>query len=443
MAVPQTTSSAPQTFQERRQQARRQEDLRLIQRDRALEAARRIAEALSQHIRVEDLVERALETALEVVGAEAGSVLLANPETNELRFAHVKGAKAELLRGTVFSLDHGLAGWVYKKGEGVVVGDVKTDARHWEGVDKLTGYETRDIIVLPLKRWAGEPIGVMEILNKRNGPLDEDDLAILTIISALAADQIEKARLHQEAKLAEVARLLGDISHDVKNLLMPVVCGAGLLNSELGELFASLEKDHPKQVEASRKTCEEVMSMVHDASRRIQDRVRSIADCIKGRSSPPQFLPCRIDNIVEQVVKTLRFLADEKGVALRMEGLDRLPFIQADERRLYNALYNLVNNAIPEVPQGGTITVSGKIEGETVVIEVADTGKGMPPEVRERLFTPRAISTKAGGTGLGTKIVKDAVDAHRGAISVESQLGTGTTFRLRLPLQQPDSASEA
>ncbi len=437
MAAPPPLPSRTQDRQERRRRARRQEDLRLIQQGRALEAARRIAEALSQHVRVDDLVERALETALEVVGAEAGSVLLANPETHELRFAHVKGTKADMLRGTTFPLDHGLAGWVYKKGEGLVVGNAKQDSRHWEGIDKFTGYETRDMVVLPLKRWEGEPIGVMEILNKRDGLLDEDDLDILTIISAIAADQIEKARLHEEAKLAEVARLLGDISHDVKNLLMPVVCGAGLLHAELGELFASLEKDHPKQVAASRKTCEEVLGMVHDASRRIQDRVRGIADCIKGRSSPPQFTACRLDNIVEQVVKTLRFLAEEKGVTLRTEDLDRLPFVQADERRLYNAFYNLVNNAIPEVPHGGSVTIAGKTEGDAVLIDVVDTGKGMPADVRDRLFTPRAISTKAGGTGLGTKIVKDAVDAHGGQITVESRLGAGTTFHLHLPLTQP------
>lgn len=430
-------SSNAQTLQERRRRARRQEDVRLIQRDRALEAARRIAEALSQHIRVDVLVERALETALDVVGAEAGSILLANPEHNELRFAHVKGAKSDMLRGTSFSLDQGLAGWVYQRGEGLVVGNAKLDSRHWEGVDQLTGYATRDMIVLPLKRWAGEPIGVMEVLNKRDGTLDEDDLGILTIMSALAADQIEKARLHEEAKLAEVARVLGDISHDVKNLLMPVVCGAGLLNSELTDLFASLEKDHPKQVASSRQTCQEVLSMVHDASRRIQDRVRGIADCIKGRSSPPQFLPCRIDDVVEQVVKTLRFLADEKGVALWTDNLERLPFIQADERRLYNAFYNLVNNAIPEVPRGGSITIRGETQKDAVQIDVADTGRGMPPEVRDRLFTARAISTKAGGTGLGTKIVKDAVDAHNGQVTVESELGRGTIFHIRLPIQQP------
>jgi len=69
----------------------------------------------------------------------------------------------------------------------------------------------------------------------------------------------------------------------------------------------------------------------------------------------------------------------------------------------------------------------------TIVVSVIDTGRGMPPDVRDRLFTKRAISTKPGGTGLGTKIVKDVVDAHGGTIWVESELGTGTKIHIRLP----------
>jgi signal transduction histidine kinase len=95
-----------------------------------------------------------------------------------------------------------------------------------------------------------------------------------------------------------------------------------------------------------------------------------------------------------------------------------------------------VNNAIPETPRGGRITVSGRADPANghVLVSVADTGRGMPPEVRDRLFTPRAVSTKSGGTGLGTKIVKDVVAAHKGRITVESEVGVGTTFHIRLPL---------
>ena len=104
----------------------------------------------------------------------------------------------------------------------------------------MTGYRTRDLITLPLKRWDGDPIGVLQVMNKREGVLNEEDLAILTIVSAITASSIERARLYQEARLAEVVRLLGDIGHDIKNLLMPVVCGADLMQSDLHELLKML-----------------------------------------------------------------------------------------------------------------------------------------------------------------------------------------------------------
>jgi len=115
--------------------------------------------------------------------------------------------------------------------------------------------------------------------------------------------------------------------------------------------------------------------------------------------------------------------------------LELLPLIVADQRRLYNAFFNLINNAIPEVPAGGSVTVCGQLptsEG-SIVVSVIDTGRGMPSEIRDRLFTKHVMSTKPGGTGLGSKIVKDVVDAHGGTIWVESELGAGTKIHIRLP----------
>ena len=107
---------------------------------------------------------------------------------------------------------------------------------------------------------------------------------------------------------------------------------------------------------------------------------------------------------------------------------------------MFNAFYNLINNAIPEVPAGGSVTVRGQTDssGKAVVLSISDTGRGMPPELRDSLFTSRVVSRKAGGTGLGIKIVKDVVDAHGGSIAVESEEGKGTTFRLQLPIAGPE-----
>jgi PAS domain S-box-containing protein len=247
----------------------------------------------------------------------------------------------------------------------------------------------------------------------------------------LAADLLE------EIKVAEVTRALGDIGHDVKNMLMPVLSGVDLLREEIQEILGRLAaRGEGVQVEASRKMSDELIEMIVNNTRRIQDRVRELADAVKGVTTAPEFKPCRVSTCVADVITSLHRYAAEKGVALHAEGLKSLPVIQADERRLFNAFYNLINNAIPEVLPGGSVTVRGEVdvEADALAISVADTGRGMPPDVRDSLFTRHVVSRKAGGTGLGTKIVKDVVDAHKGSVRVESKLGVGTTVHIRFPL---------
>jgi len=421
-----------QSASERRRLHRRGEDLRLLQRDKELEAAQRTCQALFQHHRVEELVEQVLWTALEGVNAEAGSILLADYENHRLVFQYVVGQKSERLQGTSFPWHQGIAGSVFQSGEAAVIQDVKQDPRHFGDVDLLTGFTTRDMITVPLKKWQGAPIGVLNVLNKRDGVLDLNDLAHLMIIAAVAAVAIQQARLFEEAKLAEVGRLLGDIGHDLKNLLQPLVMGLEILKDEMTDIVESAPSEKVKRSEA---LCREEFKLVEDTCFRIQDRVKQIADCVKGLTSAPKFSPCRISAVVEAVLRTLRVVADEKDLVLRAEGLDALPSIQADECRLFNAFYNLVSNAIAEVPAGGRITIQAQAELDKRCIRVAviDTGQGMPPDVLQSLFSSRAISRKPGGTGLGTKIVKDVVDAHRGEITVESHVGRGTVFSLKLP----------
>ena len=246
------------------------------------------------------------------------------------------------------------------------------------------------------------------------------------------------AQLLEAAKMAEVTRVLGNVGHDIKNMLMPVLTGTSLLEDELNDLFPSLIESGIKDSTKTQVACAELTQMIKQNGRRIQDRVREIADAVKGVTSKPHFVKCQVSPIVEGVIKSLKISANEKGVTLQSKGLENLPSLEADEKRLFTALYNLVGNAIPEVPKGGSVTVTGSANGPKDMLEliVADTGKGMPLEVRERLFTKNAISTKAGGTGLGTKIVKDAIDAHNGNIRVESTQGIGTSFYLCLPIHQ-------
>ena len=415
---------------------------RATQLAKELEAARRISQSLSRQTDVDSLISHALRTALEVVGADAASVLLADPASKQLVFRHVIGRKAKRLRGMAIPWDQGIASVVFKSGKPHVSQDVSRDRRHLARVDASIGYQTKDMITLPLKPWEGKPIGVLEVLNKRRGRLGQKDVSILMIISALMSAAIVQARLYEEVKFAEVGRLLGDIGHDVGNLLTPVLCGVDLLGPQLEKFLDGLGEPEAAQTRQMRGLSRDVLGLLKTSARRIQDQVKQMADCVKGLSTEPQFRPCRVEALVEQAQHTLSLLAKDSHIELRREGLEGLPPILADERRLYLAFYNLINNAIPEVPPGGSITVRGGWEPKSrqVLVSVIDTGRGMSSDVQASLFSARAISRKAGGTGLGTKIVKDVIEAHGGQISVESRAGAGTSFHLRLPLKPPASS---
>jgi len=409
--------------------------LELLHYKTQLEAVERISQALFQSIDLDELVETTLHIALEEVGAEAGSILLADPEKEELIFQYSIGDKP-VPRGTGIAWDKGISGAVFQSGEARITNQVNQDTTHLHSIDQTTGFITHDMITVPLRRWQGEPIGVLNALNKREAPFTNHDLSLLTIISAFAALAIQQAKQFEDAKKAEVVTLLGDIGHDLKNLLTPVCAGMELLRGEVNELFGGMSPTELSEKHVSKDICDEAGEMAQNAIRRLNDRVQEMADCVKGLSAPPNFKPCAVWLVILEVFKTLQVLARDKQIALRTEGLESLPEFLADERRLYNAFYNLINNAIPETPPGGSITVRGHLDQDSggIALAVADTGRGMAPEIRDRLFSARAVSTKKGGTGLGTKIGKDVVDAHKGKIWVESEPGMGTTFHLQFPL---------
>ena len=308
-------------LQDQRRAPRRTVDLRVTNGSRELETTLLISQALSGHNTLEELIVQTLDTALKAVNADSGSILIADASSQQLINYRSVGEKP-VPPGSAVPWNYGIAGAVFKSAQHAIIVDAEKDPSLPERIDKSTGSVIRNLVIVPLKRWQGEPIGVIEILNKRDRAIDEDDVAVLTMISSLATPAIEEARLFEAKKLAEVAQMAGDMSHDIKNLLMPVLCGAELLKEELDELYGKWSIRKTPESEKSRAMCHEVLTMVEEDVRRISDRVRELADCVKGMTSPPRFAPCQLAGVIEAVFKTLDLMAKKKGVALRSVGLD-------------------------------------------------------------------------------------------------------------------------
>src|SRR5438874_34634 len=128
--------------------------------NRYLEAVGRISEGLYARTDVKDVIRFTISTALELVQAEAGAVLLANADSQQLVCFDAVGSVASTVIGTSIPWNHGLVGSVFSSGEVEIITDVTGDSCHASIVDVTSDYITRQIIVVPLKRWHGEPLGV-------------------------------------------------------------------------------------------------------------------------------------------------------------------------------------------------------------------------------------------------------------------------------------------
>ena len=422
------------------------------ERDEQIHAIHRITSALSGIVRQQDLIREALEVSLELVDAGAGSIILYDEDKDRLVFTHVVGPTADQLLGMELAPDQGIAGAVFASGELRISEDMTAEEEHDRRVGEQVEYITMNMVTVPLKSVEGEPIGVMQVLNKSDGIFGEADVDILAILGAQIASAIETSRLHEKARLAEVVQFIGHISHDVKNMVTPVQTGAETLQFMLEDMFARLDPicldaggDVAKQVAEAvsevRDFYSEMLGIIVDGSTNVQDRTKELSDCIKGMISKPSFAPLRLDALAQRVVGPLGLVAESCAVKLEWDASDGPVKVTADEKQLYNAIYNLANNAIQACAEGDTVTVRTGLsaegewpEGNYAMVQVADTGSGIPDHVREKLFTDDAISTKPGGTGLGTRIIGDVVRSHDGVIEVESVVGSGTTMTVKLPL---------
>jgi PAS domain S-box-containing protein len=271
-----------------------------------------------------------------------------------------------------------------------------------------------------------------------------------TIIGGISASvditqriQAEAARLAEQQRKVAIADAVGDIAHDLKNMMSPVEGWADTLQCLLPDGHAALERlsrGLRKEQAEDLAALQDLLSLLPDALEGIRsgaedakDRGAEIADALKGNLRAPQFVVRQIANTASRVLKTLKNKAEAAGIRLSLEGTCR-PFAY-DQAHLFNAIYNLVYNAIQYTPNG-RITIRLSEQEGSVVIEVMDTGKGIPENVLQSLFSDRTLSTTPGGTGLGTRIAAGVAAIHGGTVTATSKPGKGTCMRLALPLNR-------
>lgn len=223
-----------------------------------------------------------------------------------------------------------------------------------------------------------------------------------------------KENLTRAAKLAVVGEMAAAMSHEVRTPL-------GILRSS-----AQLLLREPGLSEEGREVCGFIIS----ETERMNKLVSTLLDCARAR--PPELKPVDLAELAAQSIAMLKPQAAKKNIALALhhDGSDTMAL--CDTEQMTQVLLNLLLNALQILPEGGYIEVGVRREQDNLVLEVADDGPGIAPDLAERIFDP-FFTQRSGGIGLGLTVVRQIVEAHRGDIVAgKSPLG-GALFRVTLP----------
>src|SRR5205085_3532476 len=242
--------------------------------------------------------------------------------------------------------------------------------------------------------------------------------------SAAQAEQAERERMREHyaqiEKLSALGELASGVAHNFNNTLTGILARAQLL----------LEVTDPREV---RRGLRIIIQTAEDGAKtvkRIQDFARQRRD--------QDFVPIDVDQLMLEVAEITRprwkDRAEAENVHIRLvRQIGSNAVIMGDAGELREVLVNMVFNAVDAMPRGGTLTLSTSEAGDEVEIRVSDTGTGMTEEVRAKVFDPFFTTKEKAGMGLGLSVSYGIIRRHEGTVEVESEVGRGTTFRVRLP----------
>ena len=412
----------------------------LQQRNRELAFLDRVSRAISAILDLDELLLTILNEVQGVLDVDATSLWLIDPYTNELVCWEATGLQRRAVRGRRLAPGEGIAGWTVQHGDSLVAPDTRADPEQSAELERLLGMPVRSILTVPL-RARQDVICMLQTVAMEANHLNMSHLALMEPLAATAAIAIENARLfaEEEQSAAELANALEqqreldrlkdqfvqNVSHELRTPLALVKAYAELLDS--GELGAFL----PDQYEP--------IAIIARRTQMLSKTVEDLTTILETEHQVPQRERVHMADLVQKLQSDFQVVVQKAELTLQVRVDPGLPPLFGDPVHLYRMMDNLMGNAIKFTPGGGSITVSLRRADDNLMLEVSDTGIGIASDQVGRVFErfyqiDGSMSRRYGGAGLGLALVREIVEAHKGMVDVESQVGQGSTFTVWLPI---------
>jgi PAS domain S-box-containing protein len=250
----------------------------------------------------------------------------------------------------------------------------------------------------------------------------EKESILLNIVDMTKIMELEQLLFRQD-KMASLGRIAAGIAHEIRNPLSGI-------NIYLNALEKMVEKPD------SRPKVDQIISQLKLASRKIESVIKKVMDFAKP--AEPKLALVQINTPINDALNLIAVTLRKSGISIKKDLGDQLPVCYADPNLIEEAILNLLNNAAEAMAimeKGKKIMVSSGTSGKNLFIAVADSGPGVPPELRHKVFDP-FFTTKNDGTGIGLSLCHRIVSDHQGVFSVANSSLGGAEFRIEIPIRK-------
>ena len=398
-------------------------------------------QAVSHILDLDALLEKIMELIFRSIEADHGCIMLQNHDSGSLE-PKVLRYRDGINRQEKMTVSRTIMDYVLREKQGVLVADASKDERFMSG-QSISRFHVREAICVPMKG-RHETVGVLfldtqttaqEIAKsgkEESHKFTEDHLSLAIAIAHQAALAIEETRYHEalvhSERLAAIGHTIAALSHHIKNIMQGIVFGSDMVRMGMNDKDETMLQRGWKLVEKNQG--------------KIHELVLDMLSYSKDREPAIEMLD--LNKLVEEVMDVVRGRIEEAGVRLEIRLAASLPPVPADADGIHKALLNIISNALDAmIGQSDrylgvqTILETG---GDWLRIVVLDHGIGIAPENLNNIFKPFVSTKGAKGTGLGLAVSRKILREHGGDIVVQSQVGKGSKFLLRLPMKSAVSS---
>lgn len=395
------------------------------------------AELVNSNIDLREVLKNIVNVAVDLTNADRGTLYLVDNNKKEIWSMIAMGSETYEIR---LKIGEGLAGYCAQTGETINIKEVRSDPRFKPEIDSITGYITKDMICFPIKNNRNEIIGVLQLLNNKNGEFTERDekfLIALSIHSAIAINNAlmlqKQISINEELNLlkieAEKAALLkthflAQMSHEIRTPLNIILSGSQLLKMNSGNLDTNEITD--------------LFEMLERGSQRIIRTIEGIIEMSKINSGDYELNNEIIqldEDILLPLVKHFRNISLKKNVDVHFEKTTDLNQIIRDKFMIYQIFAEIIDNAVKFTDKGNIHIRQFLNNNGKLTVSILDSGVGISAEYLDRLYEPftqeqTGYTRRYEGNGLALALVKKYADLNNLTILVKSEKNVGSEFKI-------------